>query len=420
MKNVLGVATILFLMGLSAVFAVAGTNGTQLIGIGPISRSMGGTGIAYPMDAISAVFGNPAAMCFGLYCPNSQVDFSVSLLSPNTEASVSGPGVGGTIKAEADNNVFVVPAIGLSIPITEAPRWRFGLSAYGVSGLGGDYRGTDLDQPNFYAPGAPLVTGEYTNLQTTKFAPAIAFQPFGNLSFGLTIHLDYESFDIRNGSSYDFGWGAQAGLIYKPTDYISLGLTYISPQNVEHENVADLDSDGKLDELELESPQQIGIGAAYHVQGDKLVVEGDIRWLNWSDANGYKDIDFEDQLVTALGLQYKPTPKLALRAGYNYGKSPLDDHDGFIGTGVSSIQGHYMPTYYFETFRTIGFATILEHQVTFGISYEFSQCVAMHLGYEHSFENTLKTTGTDLARQPVTLESDVSGNTFDIGLIFRF
>lgn len=46
MKKVVGVATVLFLMGLSAVFAVAGTNGTQRIGIGPISRSMGGTGIA--------------------------------------------------------------------------------------------------------------------------------------------------------------------------------------------------------------------------------------------------------------------------------------------------------------------------------------------------------------------------------------
>ena len=55
--------SVMFIATLSpAAFA---TNGTQLIGIGPVSRSMGGVGIAAPQDAISAVFANPAAMCFG-------------------------------------------------------------------------------------------------------------------------------------------------------------------------------------------------------------------------------------------------------------------------------------------------------------------------------------------------------------------
>jgi hypothetical protein len=43
------------------------TNGDNLISIGPISRAMGGVGIAAPQDAISAVFSNPAAMCFGQF-----------------------------------------------------------------------------------------------------------------------------------------------------------------------------------------------------------------------------------------------------------------------------------------------------------------------------------------------------------------
>ena len=56
--------------------AAMGTNGTNLIGIGPISRAMGGGGVASPQDAISAIFANPAAMCFGPYCPGSSVDFA--------------------------------------------------------------------------------------------------------------------------------------------------------------------------------------------------------------------------------------------------------------------------------------------------------------------------------------------------------
>jgi long-chain fatty acid transport protein len=44
------------------------TNGDNLIGVGPISRAMGGVGIAHPRDAISAGFSNPAAMCCGDFC----------------------------------------------------------------------------------------------------------------------------------------------------------------------------------------------------------------------------------------------------------------------------------------------------------------------------------------------------------------
>ena len=65
----------LFFVTISFVFLLSmggianATNGDNLIGIGPIARGMGGVGIAAPQDSISAVFANPAAMCFGPYCP---------------------------------------------------------------------------------------------------------------------------------------------------------------------------------------------------------------------------------------------------------------------------------------------------------------------------------------------------------------
>ena len=65
------------------------TNGDNLIAIGPISRAMGGVGIAYPLDAISAVFANPAAMCFGLYCPSAEVNFAGTLFMPDVEAKIT-------------------------------------------------------------------------------------------------------------------------------------------------------------------------------------------------------------------------------------------------------------------------------------------------------------------------------------------
>src|SRR3974390_3674589 len=81
------VVTLLFVVLLVPVAALA-TNGDNLIGVGPISRAMGGVGIAQPQDAISAVFSNPAAMCFGDFCPSSQVDFAGTIFMPTITGTV--------------------------------------------------------------------------------------------------------------------------------------------------------------------------------------------------------------------------------------------------------------------------------------------------------------------------------------------
>lgn len=419
MQRVLKVVTILSLVTMMLSPAAFATNGDNLIAIGPIARAMGGVGIAAPQDAISAVFANPAAMCFGPYCPSSEINFAGTLFMPKVDAEINRGGE--VIRAESDEKVYAIPAFGLSIPITSKPPfWRFGLSAYGITGMGVDYRDTAIDQPH-YAPygGSPLVSGEYTQLQIMKFAPAIAFQPFEQLSFGLALHVDYASLDLRNGSSSNYGIGAQVGMIYKLNEHFSFGLNYVSPQNVDHDNVADLDQDGDDDTVKLESPHQVGLGLAYQMRNN-LLIEGDIKWLNWSGANGYDDFDWDDQWVFAVGAQYRPMPKLVLRAGYNYGKNPVNEHDGFAGDSLTTVQGKTMPSYYYETFRLVGLPAVVEHHLTAGIGYEFSPKFSLHAGYVHAFEKTVSETGTDLTGQPVSIESSLSENSVDLGLTWRF
>src|SRR5512135_1144585 len=141
MKRYFSLLITVFFILVFAGFASA-TNGDNLMAIGPIARSMGGVGVAAPQDAISAVFANPAAMCFGPYCPGTEVNFGGTLFMPKVDASIVASD-GSIISAESDRKVYAIPAIGLSVPITN--NWRFGLAAYGVSGLGVDYRGTSID-----------------------------------------------------------------------------------------------------------------------------------------------------------------------------------------------------------------------------------------------------------------------------------
>jgi long-chain fatty acid transport protein len=419
MKRVLLIILVsLFVLSFAGISSA--TNGDNLIAIGPISRAMGGVGIAAPQDAISAVFSNPAAMCFGPFCPGTEVNFGGTLFMPRIDARVTNAGQVTT--ADSDKKVFAIPAFGLSVPITSAmPLWRFGLAAYGVSGLGVDYRNTPLEQatlPN--SGGFPAVAGEYTQLQIMKFSPSIAFQPDNNFSVGIGVHIDYANLDFRNGSSFNYSVGGQAGLIYKLTDGIIFGATYVSPQNVKYKQLIDFDQDGTSDDLKLEQPQQAGVGLAIEPVKDVFLIEVDGRWINWASARGYSDFDWKNQWVGAVGIQFKPSPEIALRAGYNYGNNPVREHENFAGTTFTNVQGKTMPTYYYESFRIIGFPAIVKQHVTAGIGYEVSNKLAFNLGYMHAFKETLKESGTDPLGQPATLESTLREDSIEFGITWRF
>jgi len=415
------IIVVLVLVAVWATPAMA-TNGDNLIGVGPISRAMGGVGIAAPQDAISAVFSNPAAMCFGPYCPTSQVDFAGTMFMPDVKAKVSGAAVGGTNKASSDDEVYAIPAFGVTVPIGDGlnpPNWRFGLAAYGVTGLGVDYRETDIDRnPPGFGGNYPMVAGEFTALQSMRFAPSVAYQPNAKMSFGLAGVVEYSNLDLGAGADWDYGFGLQGGTIYKATSNLSLGLNIITPRKLEFKKVADFDFNGSLDDLDLQAPLEIGGGVAYAFSN--FLIETDVKWINWSDADGYDDFDWNDQWVFAIGGQYQPIPKLVLRAGYNYGKTPVDDNDGFNGQANKSVQGKTMPTYYYETFRLIGFPALAEHHLTLGVGYEFTPTFSMNLGYMHAFENSLSETGTDVTGTPVEIESELTENAIDFGLTWRF
>jgi long-chain fatty acid transport protein len=395
------------------------TNGDNLISIGPISRSMGGVGIAAPQDAISAVFANPAAMCFGPYCPGSEVNFAGTMFMPKVKTKVD---VGGMVtESDSHQKVYGIPAFGVSVPITNKfPLLRFGIAAYGVSGLGVDYRNTSIDTGTLGGQ-YPLVSGGYTQLQIMKFAPSLAYQPNENLSLGMAVHIDYANLDLGSGSSFDYGLGVELGGLYKLSDTVSLGATYITPQSVKHSNVADFNGDGHLDTLTLESPQQVGVGIAVTPIPNMLLLEVDGKWLNWADASGYKDFDWSNQWVLAVGAQFNPTKKLALRAGYNYGKNPVNDHNNFDGSKIVSVQGKALPTYYYETFRIVGFPAIVQHHVTFGVGYDVSNSFALHAGYMHAFKETITENGTDPSGMyPASIQSTLSEDSVEVGLTWRF
>jgi long-chain fatty acid transport protein len=413
--------SIVFLLSIGGI--AHATNGDNFMGIGPISRAMGGVGIAAPQDSISAVFANPAGMCFGPYCPGSQLDFGGTIFLPAAHGSVKSI-VGLDINDRSQSNIFLVPAIGVSKPITSDStsffsKFRFGLAAYGSSGLGVDYRNLLL------FPGGDI----FTQYSVFKFAPNIAYRITDNLSIGVNFQLDYTALDLGQGTASGFGFGGQVGAIYR-LGPVSFGLSYVSPQSVEHKKVSTFGNPNPAfpkQDLKLEMPQTVGFGIAFQPAGnlllkdDNLLIEGDFKWINWAGARGYKDFAWRDQYVFGLGVQYKPIPRLALRLGVNYGKSPVKTHNGFDGSTTTVIQGIPVNTGQYEFLRIIGFPALVETHLTCGIGYDFSERFGVNIGYTHGFAKSISESGTNFGPGfPVTLGSKLAEDSIEVGLSWRF
>ncbi len=387
---------------LVSAFAANGsaTNGDNLIGVGPASRAMGATGMAAPQDAISAIFANPAGLS---QLAGSQFNFAGTYFAPTVKAEVVQPGAfGGNWKAESQDEAYAVPAIGLSTPVND--KVTFGIAAYGVSGMGVDYRGKDPSKTN-------------TKLSVMKFVPAFAYKS-GAFSYGAGLDIDYQAADFGAGLSHNYALGARLGAGYEYGAW-NFGLTYVTPQNVEHERIYDFDGTGGpsqtfngFDDLKLENPAQYGAGVSYKGFG-KWVLSADVKYVDWANADGYSDFDWESQTVVGLGVQNKTTDKLTLRAGWNYGKNPVKKHDAFdIGGGAATtmVQGKAMSKFGYEYFRIVGFPAVSEHHLTLGAGYEFSPKFALNVGYKKAFAKSISqtdSTGTvrlksELSEEPTT------------------
>ncbi len=254
-------ATALASMAFIATSAWA-TTGDNLIGIGPVSRSLGGVGVADPQDAITSISANPSTLSFGLpsydlgpvpvtpaptsgksgknakavqpvATPQGYSDgFSISstIFLPHVSAEIDG------VRADGEDKAYIIPAIAWSHLIGGPQgRWAVGLAAYGSAGFGVDYRDSAIDNDRYYnfsgtagGPFAPLSAGGYTYLSILKILPAVSYRITDQLSFGVAAHIDYGGLDLGNSKSTDWGFGWQPGLTFRPVENISLGLSYTS------------------------------------------------------------------------------------------------------------------------------------------------------------------------------------------------
>lgn len=387
-----------------AVSPVLATNGVEVIGVGPISRSMGGVGIAQTKDAVSAMYNNPAALSM-LAGPHFDFDGSVLLVKAHTRVNTSG-GVASMLPSwsgSSEAQPWAIPAVGFSVPLTE--RLNVGLAAIGSAGLGVDYRNKD-----------PLAVT--TNLGLLQLMNAASYKVTDDFSLGGTLSVNYQSLDMGAGESHAWGVGAQVGGLYQ-CDPFSFGVTYRMPQLMHHRRISDMQAlagDPRYYSLKLELPQKVGAGIAY-TPCESLLLETDVKWIDWSHAKGYKDFDWDSQWVFSAGAEVRPVKKVGLRFGYSYGTGILSDNDNWAPLSPVSVQGKTMPNLQYEYLRVVGFPAVMQHHLCVGMGIDVNENMTLNLGVVHALRGKAE---EHSAGGAAVLKTGVSQTFFDFGVSLKF
>jgi len=306
-KIILSIASVAVLS--TSAFA---TNGTNLIGYGVESRAMGGTGVSVNRSA-TAAFDNPALLTQS----KSALDISIggTILSPTV--SYEDNSAGGITKSEDSTaGSGIIPAVAVNNKVNNKVSW--GLSMYGTGGMGVDYRDATTTQQ------ASAKSND--NLMAMRLTIPIAYQVINGLSFGIAPVMEYGALAMNGGISSDIAYGYEVGAAYKIDNIgLAFGVDYKSEIEHQYKNTFNSDFTGGTQD-KLSSPSVISVGTSYQYNinpGNYLTAAFDYKMIGYGDAVGIKDFGWENQNVFAVGLEYQ-SPLYALRAGYNYGASPVE------------------------------------------------------------------------------------------------
>ena len=416
----------------------AATDGHFLHGVGAINSAMAGIGVASPTSLLGAFYVNPAGL---LAFKGTATELGFELFKPERSIeSKAGPATGTT----ASSSAFVpIPAFGWSREL-EADKLTVGVAGLGIGGFGVDYH-TDPTNP-VLAP-RPFGFGEiYSNFSLMKIIPAVAYRPMQNLRVGVALNIDWASLAVdpmpiaapavdpgpdgawqtaddrayysrATDAAGSFGIGAQVGAQLAVTPTISLGLAYTTPQVFqkfqydavyENPHLASFNTPRTIT-FDMDVPAVYSGGFSF-TPSPAFSAGLDTKYITYHSTRGFKDEGFaadgsvkgfgwRNIWTVAAGMQFRPIPKVALRAGYNYSGNPIPDNLSMFNTAAPAV---------------------VQHHATFGAGYTFTNGFGVDAAYYHAFSHSI--TGpfqTPAGAMPGTsITSSMSENSMLIGFTF--
>lgn len=367
-----------------------GLNGVQITGWGPRNEVMAGANGAAPVD-VSTVTVNPA----GLINLSSRADLGAGLVKLSLWANpkhATGPAVNThTGKQNGLLDYYVQPFAGI-IYNSECSKWAFGASSVALASGGVTYKKPIIKPELLLTPNGQTVaqTGALFDTSASAYilqtAFAAAYQWSDSLSLGAAFDIDTFLFSAdapistpqglkqthgRGRLDVTYGFGLTLGALYTINDQWAAGLTVITPQWFEQNKLyADLIPKFRL-------PPEVRLGFAYRPYCP-LLLTFDVLWIGWNQVKPFKTtpakggFGWTDQFTFGLGLQYDINSSWIMRAGYNYGKTPIKSK---------------------VIFANALFPTHAEHTLSGGLEFFLNRQNSVALGVIYEIRSILKDNG---------------------------
>jgi long-chain fatty acid transport protein len=367
------------------------SNGFNLNSNGTKAIAMGGAFVGLA-DDYSAVFWNPAGL-------TQMKETTLSLFGtdiiPDAGYQFSIPEVF-AIDAKADTKHYLSGSLGFFKPLSK--KVVAGIYAYVPTGLGVTWSGSDL---------MALTDGVAYNWKTyvgiVTVSPVVAFKLTDTLSLGLTLNVNYGFAELNRAGLGQYeektdgvALGTTLGMLFKPTEKFSFGLTFRSPLKVTLKGDATMSGAGLLglpttDDATRKVTFPMWIGAGIAVKpNEKLTLTADAQYTNWKEMDvipmkfsnagwilffeeeANLDLRWKNTVQIRLGMEYKTSEKLAIRAGYYYDPNP-----GPIDTQTILLPEHTL------------------NWITFGVGF-YSSKMTIDLGVEYGFGKDVEVGLADL------------------------
>ncbi len=400
--------------GLFMVPAVAfATNGILPVGNGMVSQGMGGAGIANASEAASGM-DNPALISQ----TGDAIGAGWSIFSPERKIDTTGvPGYGpysGVVKS--DSTMFAIPQAAFTAKINSDMNW--GIMAYAMGGMNTDY-------PTGPFPGAPGgSTSQMVNLQGVIVAPTLSYDFTPDIAGGISVLLGYETLTTDNlfgqgsagtGQRTATGVGVKLGINAKVTDAVDLGAVYQPKLSMaDHSNQ---DSFGTLmrnfgltGSSGLDLPAEYGVGAKFAVASNVDLLT-DVMYDDWAGVDLYKFFGWKSEPVYKIGAEYRPTDSVALRIGYDYGKSPIQGGTPAVNGSMDAVFANYP------------FPAISQSHITLGIGYKLDRKATLNAYYLYApsvTETATMTSQTSGGPVPAGTKVSMSQTAFGLGVNYAF
>lgn len=343
------------------------TNGDEMMAVGSQSTALGGTGVANFMGAESS-WANPAMLGKST---GSEVTGGVVLFTPK----VSNTGMPGGAAADSKASTSYIPDVSYSSRINDT--LTYGIAVAGIAGMGVDYTGAPSAATHIKAKSALSILRVLPTIAYNTKDYGIGFSPVFQSGSLMLSYNNPNGAAVNTGESVssNTGLGFALGGYYNAMSALTLAASYQAEIAAKYGTQISAAGTGfgltgaSAFGDDLNQPAEIKAGAAY-AMNDSVTLTADYKLIQWGSAAGYKDFNWKDQTVVALGAKYAANGYW-LGLGYNNANNPISELPATTGAAAQYRNAAV------NFFNNMFFPAVVTNSYTFGGGYEVSKAFAI-------------------------------------------